>query len=63
MPVAYLDVPSSLAVDMKKKLVKDVAEFIHQAYMSGLPSRSVSTANWVAQCVRSVISSFPQDYR
>jgi len=28
MPVVYLDVPSGLAVDIKKKLVKEVAEFL-----------------------------------
>src|SRR4030095_4144774 len=47
MPVAYLDVPSSLAVDIKKKLVKDVAEFIHQAYL--IPDTRVFLREWTAE--------------
>src|SRR5215470_6165445 len=33
MPVAYLDLPSGLRADTRKKLVKEVAKFIHQAYI------------------------------
>jgi phenylpyruvate tautomerase PptA (4-oxalocrotonate tautomerase family) len=33
MPVAYLDLPSGLGADTKKKLVKEVADSIHHAYM------------------------------
>jgi len=33
MPVAYIDLPSGLKADTKKKLVKDVADSIHHAYM------------------------------
>ena len=32
-PVAYLDLPSGLAVYIKQILVKEVAEFIHDAYI------------------------------
>ena len=48
MPVAYLDLPSGLEVETKKKFVKEVAESIHHAYISptrgsfsvsGLPSK------------------------
>ena len=31
MPVAYLDLPSGLEVETKKRLVKEVAESIHHA--------------------------------
>src|SRR5262249_21850875 len=73
---AYCDVdlPSGLDVDIKKKLVKEVAECLHHAYMipdnrvflrewPGLPTRLVSTVNSVAQCPPSVLSSSRQGYR
>jgi phenylpyruvate tautomerase PptA (4-oxalocrotonate tautomerase family) len=47
MPVAYLDLPSSLAVDTKKKLVKEVAESIHHAYM--IPDTRVLLREWPAE--------------
>jgi len=47
MPVAYLDVPSRLTVDIKKQLVKDVAEFIHQAYK--IPDTRVFLREWTAE--------------
>jgi len=33
MPVAYIDLLSGLGADAKKKLVKEVADSIHHAYM------------------------------
>ena len=33
MPVAYLDLPSGLGAGTKKKLVKEIADSIHHAYM------------------------------
>ena len=33
MPITYLDLPSGLAVYIKQILVKEVAEFIHDAYI------------------------------
>jgi hypothetical protein len=47
MPVAYLDVPSGLRVDIKKKLVKEVAEFIHEAYI--IPDTRVFLREWPAE--------------
>ena len=47
MPVAYLDLPSGLGVDIKKKLVKEVAEFIHHAYM--IPYTRVFLREWPAE--------------
>jgi len=47
MPVAYLDVPSGLAVDIKQKLVKEVAESIHRAYM--IPDTRVLLREWPAE--------------
>src|SRR5215831_10383212 len=44
MPVAYLDLPSGLAVDTKKKLVKEIAESIHHAYM--IPDTRVLLREW-----------------
>jgi hypothetical protein len=41
MPVAYLDLPTGLASDTKKKLVKEVADSIHHAYM--IPDTICST--------------------
>ena len=47
MPVAYLDLPSGLAVDIKKKLLKEVAEFVHDAYM--IPDTRVFIREWPAE--------------
>src|SRR5215510_9996254 len=47
MPVAYLDVPAGLAVDIKKKLVKEVAESIHHAYM--IPDTRVLLREWSSE--------------
>jgi hypothetical protein len=47
MPVAYLDLPSGLAVDAKKTLLKKVAEFIHHAYM--IPDTRVILGEWPAE--------------
>jgi phenylpyruvate tautomerase PptA (4-oxalocrotonate tautomerase family) len=47
MPVAYLDLPSGLRVDTKKKLVKEVAEFIHDSYM--IPDTRVFLREWPAE--------------
>jgi phenylpyruvate tautomerase PptA (4-oxalocrotonate tautomerase family) len=47
MPVAYLDLPSGLEVDTKKKLVKEVAESIHHAYM--IPDTRVFLREWPAE--------------
>ena len=47
MPVAYLDLPSGLEVDTKKKLVKEVAESIHHAYM--IPDTRVLLREWPAE--------------
>jgi hypothetical protein len=47
MPVAYLDLPSGLGVDIKKKLVKEVAKFIHHAYM--IPDTRVFLREWPAE--------------
>jgi phenylpyruvate tautomerase PptA (4-oxalocrotonate tautomerase family) len=47
MPVAYLDLPSGLGTDTKKKLVKEVAESIHHAYM--IPDTRVFLREWPAE--------------
>src|SRR5262249_52099371 len=47
MPVAYLDLPSGLAVDVKQKLVKEVAELIHKAYM--IPDTRVFLREWAPE--------------
>jgi hypothetical protein len=47
MPVAYLDLPSGLGVDVKKRLVKEVAECIHHAYM--IPDTRVLLREWPAE--------------
>jgi phenylpyruvate tautomerase PptA (4-oxalocrotonate tautomerase family) len=47
MPVAHLDLPSGLALDVKKTLVKEVAEFIHEAYM--IPDTRVFLREWPAE--------------
>jgi hypothetical protein len=44
MPVAYIDLPSGLDVDTKKKLVKKVAESIHHAYTTHLRFRRPARA-------------------
>jgi hypothetical protein len=44
MPVAYLDLPSGLGADIKKKLVKEVADSIHHAYM--IPDTRVFLREW-----------------
>jgi len=49
MPVAYLDLPSGLAVDIKQKLLKEVGEFIHDAYM--IPDNRVLVREWPAEQV------------
>jgi phenylpyruvate tautomerase PptA (4-oxalocrotonate tautomerase family) len=47
MPCAYLDVPPGLAVDIKQKLVKEVAKSIHDAYM--IPDTRVFLREWPAE--------------
>jgi len=47
MPVAYIDLPSGLKADAKKKLVKDVADSIHHAYM--IPDTRVFLREWPAE--------------
>ena len=47
MPVAYLDLPLGLKADTKKKLVKDVADSIHHAYM--IPDTRVFLREWPAE--------------
>src|SRR5215475_2505212 len=47
MPCAYIDLPSDLRVDIKKKLVKEVAESIHNAYM--IPDTRVLLREWPAE--------------
>ena len=46
MPVAYLDLQSGLSVDIKQKLVKEVAKHIHDAYM--IPDTRVLLREWPA---------------
>ena len=47
MPCAYLDLPSGLAVDIKQKLVKEVARSIHDAYV--IPDTRVFLHEWPAE--------------
>ena len=47
MPVAYIDLPSGLKADTKKKLVKDVADSIHHAYM--IPDTRVFLREWPSE--------------
>jgi phenylpyruvate tautomerase PptA (4-oxalocrotonate tautomerase family) len=47
MPVAYLDLSPGLTVDVKKKLVKEVAESIHDAYR--IPDTRVFLREWPAE--------------
>jgi len=44
MPVAYIDLPPGLAVDVKQRLVKEVAESIHEAYL--IPDTRVFLREW-----------------
>jgi hypothetical protein len=47
MPVAYIDLPSVLKTDTKKKLVKDVSVSIDHAYM--IPDTRVFLREWPAE--------------
>jgi phenylpyruvate tautomerase PptA (4-oxalocrotonate tautomerase family) len=47
MPVAYIDILSSLKLDAKKKLVTEVAASIHHAYM--IPDTRVFLREWSAE--------------
>ena len=47
MPTAYIDVPSGLSADARKKLLKQVAEFIHDAYI--IPDTRVLLREWPAE--------------
>ena len=47
MPTAYLDLPSGLAADVKNKLLKEVAEFIHDAYR--IPDTRVCLREWPSE--------------
>ena len=49
MPVAYLDLPPGLRADAKRKLVKEVADSIHHAYM--IPDTRVFLREWPAEQV------------
>ena len=49
MPVAYLDLPSGLTVDIKKKLVNEVTESLHRAYK--IPDNRVFLREWTAEQV------------
>jgi phenylpyruvate tautomerase PptA (4-oxalocrotonate tautomerase family) len=44
LPIAYLDLPSGLEVGTKRKLVKEVADSIHDAYM--IPDTRVFLREW-----------------
>src|SRR5262245_1692209 len=46
MPVAYVDLPSGLDVDAKKKLVTEVSESLHHAYK--IPDNRVFLRDWPA---------------
>src|SRR5262245_5088136 len=47
MPTAYIDLPSGLRADAKKKLLKEVAEFIHDAYR--IPDTRVLLREWTPE--------------
>jgi phenylpyruvate tautomerase PptA (4-oxalocrotonate tautomerase family) len=47
MPCAYIDVPTGLKADTKKKLVKDVADAIHHSYV--IPDTRVFLREWPAE--------------
>jgi phenylpyruvate tautomerase PptA (4-oxalocrotonate tautomerase family) len=49
MPVAFIDLPLGLKTDTKKKLVKDVAVSIDQAYM--IPDTRVFLREWLPEQV------------
>ena len=44
MPVAYLDLPSGVGVDAKQTLLREVAEFVHEAYV--IPDTRVVIREW-----------------
>jgi len=44
MPTAYLDLPSGLTVDVKQRLLREVAEFLHDAYM--IPDTRILLREW-----------------
>jgi len=44
MPVAYLDLPAGAAVDAKQTLLREVAEFVHEAYL--IPDTRVVIREW-----------------
>jgi hypothetical protein len=46
MPVAYIDLLSGVRVDVKRKLVREVAEYIHHAYL--IPDTRVFLREWAA---------------
>src|SRR5262247_663690 len=47
MPVAYVDLPSGVRVDIKKKPVKELFESLHHAYM--IPDNRVYLREWSAE--------------
>ena len=49
MPVAYIDLPYGLGVDIKNKLLKEVAELIHHAYM--IPDNRVFLREWPVELI------------
>src|SRR5262252_6342631 len=49
MPTAYIDLPSGVGADAKRKLLKEVAEFIHDAYL--IPDTRVLLREWTPEQV------------
>jgi len=47
MPVAFLDVPSGLEADARKRLVREVRDSIHEAYP--IPDTRVYLREWTAE--------------
>jgi phenylpyruvate tautomerase PptA (4-oxalocrotonate tautomerase family) len=47
MPVAYIDLPPGLAVNAKKKLIKEVTESLHRAYV--IPDNRVFLREWLSE--------------
>src|SRR4030095_11018670 len=47
MPVAYVDLPSGFGVDIKRKLVKEVTDSLHHAYL--IPDNRVFLREWPAE--------------
>jgi phenylpyruvate tautomerase PptA (4-oxalocrotonate tautomerase family) len=47
MPTAYIDLPSGVRTDAKTKLLKEVAEFIHDAYI--IPDTRVLLREWTPE--------------